>query len=274
MNAIISVAQKELKDGFRNRWIVAITIIFALLAIGISWFGAAASGVIGFTSIPNTIVSLASLAVFLIPLISLLLAYGAIVGEDEDGTLLLLLTYPLTKAQLMIGKLLGHSSILAISTTIGFGAAAIIISIFAEEVDQYSLYMAFGIFILSATMLGICFIIIAYCISASVSEKSKAAGLALICWFIFVLVFDLGLLGILVATEGQFNADIFPFLLLLNPTDIFRLINLISFQGAGTGLLSIAVEADYSLLGLFGALFIWILMPLCLAYFLFIKRKL
>ena len=237
MNAVLAVAQKELKDGFRNRWIVAITSIFALLAIGISWFGAAASGVIGFTSIPNTIVSLASLAVFLIPLIALLLAYGAIVGEDEDGTLLLLLTYPLTKAQLLFGKLLGHSSILAVSTTIGFGAAAITISLFAENVDQISLYSSFSIFILSATLLGICFVLVAYCISASVSEKSKAAGIALICWFLFVLVFDLGLLGLLIITEGQFNESAFPYLLLLNPTDVFRLINLISFESAGTGLL-------------------------------------
>ena len=104
MHAIWCIAQKELKDGLRNRWIVAITLVFALLSIGISWFGAAASGMVGFTSIPNTIISLASLAVFLIPLIALLLAYDAIVGEDEDGTLLLLLTYPLTKAQLLLGK--------------------------------------------------------------------------------------------------------------------------------------------------------------------------
>jgi len=82
MRAIYYIAQKELKDGLRNRWIIAITLIFALLSIGISWFGAAASGVIGFTSIPNTIFSLASLAVFIIPLISLLLAYDAIVGKE------------------------------------------------------------------------------------------------------------------------------------------------------------------------------------------------
>ena len=41
-----------------------------------------------------TVVSLASLTVFLVPLIALLLAYDAIVGEAERGTLLLLLAYP------------------------------------------------------------------------------------------------------------------------------------------------------------------------------------
>ncbi|MCP5209200.1 MAG: ABC transporter permease subunit [Hahellaceae bacterium] len=274
MNPVLSIAQKELKDGLRNRWIVAITLIFALLAIGISWFGAAASGVIGFTSIPNTIISLASLAVFLIPLISLLLAYDAIVGEDEDGTLLLLLTYPLTKGQLLIGKLLGHASILGISTTIGFGAAAIIISIFASNVDLVGLYKAFGLFIVSATLLGVCFVAIAYIISGLVTEKSKAAGMALISWFMFVLVFDLALLGILVATEGKFNAELFPYLLLLNPTDVFRLINLVGFDAVGTGLITIAADVNFSIYTLLLALVGWVLVPIGIAYGVFIKRKL
>ncbi len=273
MHAIWCIAQKELKDGLRNRWIVAITMVFALLSIGISWFGAAASGMVGFTSIPNTIISLASLAVFLIPLIALLLAYDAIVGEDEDGTLLLLLTYPLTKAQLLLGKLLGHGLILGISTTLGFGSAAVIIALFANDVDLYALSVAFSRFILSATLLGIVFVAAAYFISSLVSEKSKAAGMALITWFLFVLVFDLGLLGLLVATDGQFNPELFPYLLLLNPTDVFRLINLVGFEGSGGGLLVMASEVEFGFSTLFGVLFGWLLLPLTAAYWAFSRRK-
>ena len=94
MNQVWNIARKELSDGLRNRWLLAISLLFAVLAVGIAWLGAAASGQLGFTSIPATIASLASLATFLMPLIALLLAYDAIVGEDEGGTLMLLLTYP------------------------------------------------------------------------------------------------------------------------------------------------------------------------------------
>ena len=83
MNQIWNIAHKEFKDGLRNRWMLFITLLFALLAIGISWFGAAAAGQVGFTNLPATIASLASLATFLMPLIALLLAYDAIVGEEE-----------------------------------------------------------------------------------------------------------------------------------------------------------------------------------------------
>ncbi|MBV1873480.1 MAG: ABC transporter permease [Gammaproteobacteria bacterium] len=272
MHAIYCIAQKELKDGLRNRWIIAITLIFALLSIGISWFGAAASGVVGFTSIPNTIVSLASLAVFIIPLISLLLSYDAVVGEDEDGTLLLLLTYPISRMQLLLGKLLGHTLILGIATLAGFGMAALTIVLFAEGVDSVKLSIAFMRFILSAVMLGGVFICIAYLISVLVSEKSKAAGLALISWFLFVLVFDFSLLGLLVATKGQLSPEFFPYLLLLNPSDIFRLINLIGFEGSGAGLLVMADEIEFSMTTLFLMLFAWLLFPLLSALWVFKRR--
>ena len=115
MNQVWNIARKELSDGLRNRWLLAISLLFAVLAVGIAWLGAAASGQLGFTSIPATIASLASLATFLMPLIALLLAYDAIVGEDEGGTLMLLLTYPLGRGQILLGKFVGHGLILALA---------------------------------------------------------------------------------------------------------------------------------------------------------------
>lgn len=274
MNAILNIAQKELKDGFRNRWVLAITLVFALLSVGISWFGAAGSGVVGFTSLPNTIVSLASLAVFLIPLIALLMAYDAIVGEDEDGTLLLLLTYPLSKGQLLLGKLLGHGAIMGLSTLLGFGASAVTIMLFADNIEHFAVLRAFSGFIVSAILLGCIFLAFAYCISAWVSEKSKAAGGALVFWFVFVLIFDLVLLGSLVATEGQFHPELFPYLLLLNPTDVFRLINLVGFESSGQGVLIMAQDLSFGIPILYMALCAWLLLPLTLAYRLLLKRPL
>lgn len=273
MYPIFQIARKELKDGFRNRWLLAITMIFALLSVGISWFGAASSGSIGFTSLANTIISQASLAVFIIPLIALLMAYDAIVGEDEDGTLLLLLTYPLNKAQLLLGKFLGHGTILALSTLMGFGSSAVTIMLFAEGIGSWQVIKSFGVFILSASLLGGVFIAFAYVISAWVTEKSKAAGLSLVFWFLFVLVFDLTLLGILVATEGQFKPELLPYVLLFNPTDVFRLINLVGFESEGQGLLTMARDLSFGYGVLFSALCLWLAFPLLLAYFIFKQRR-
>ena len=275
MHAILIVANKEFHDGLRNRWVISISVIFALLATGLAYFGAAASGQAGFTNLSTTLVSLASLAVFVIPLIALMLAYDGVVGEDESGTLLLLMTYPLSRWQLIIGKMTGQWMIMAFATIIGFGLSAIIMGTFSDNTTWAELLKAYAFFISFAILLGWIFIAIATIISASVAEKSKAAGLALIVWFGFVFMFDLSLLGLLVGTEGNVNATLFPYLLLLNPTDIFRLIVIDFFaQQQLTGLMAVAQQAQIATSTLILSMLAWFLAPVLAAIAIFNKRKL
>lgn len=274
MNLIWNIARKEFSDGLRNRWLLAISLLFAVLAVGIAWLGAAASGQLGFTSIPATIASLASLATFLVPLIALLLAYDAIVGEDEAGTLMLLLTYPLGRGQLLLGKFVGHGLILALATLIGFGCAALAIAVLVADVDLSLLVWAFARFMLSSTLLGWVFLAMAYVLSSKVTEKSSAAGLALGLWFLFVLVFDLALLALLVLSQGKFNPDLLPWLLLLNPTDVYRLINLSGFEGSGNAAGVMALGSDLPVASglLWVCLLLWVVAPLALAFGVFRRR--
>lgn len=274
MSQVWNIARKEISDGLRNRWLLAISLLFAMLAVGIAWLGAAASGQIGFTSIPATVASLSSLATFLMPLIALLLAYDAIVGEDEAGTMMLLLTYPLGRGQILLGKFVGHGLILALATLIGFGSASLAIALLVEDVALSTLFWAFGRFMISSTLLGWVFLALAYLLSSNASEKSTAAGLALGVWFLFVLVFDLVLLAVLVKSEGQFNPDLLPWLLLFNPTDIYRLINMMGVAGGSDtlGVLSLGTDLPVSESGLWLCLVVWISVVLALAYWRFLRR--
>lgn len=275
MSSVWTIARKELSDSLRNRWLMAISLVFASLALGIAWFGAAASGQVGYASTPATIASLASLGIFLIPLIALLLAYDAIVGEEEGGTLLLLMTYPLSRSQLLLGKFLGHGLTLALATLIGFGVAGVAIALLVDNVAIVSLAIAMLRFIASTVLLGWGFIALAYVISVRVSEKPVAAGLALAIWFFFVLIFDLVLLGTLVASEGKFNAELLPWLLMLNPTDIYRLLNIVAFgDGAQlSGVLSLGTDLPVGAAGLWFALVLWFVIPLAGALLLFRNRR-
>ena len=275
MNAVWTIARKELSDSLRNRWLVAISFVFATLALGIAWFGAAAAGQVGYASTPATIASLASLGIFLIPLIALLLAYDAVVGEEEGGTLLLLMTYPLSRSQLLLGKFLGHGLTLGLATVIGFGVAGVAIALLVEEVAIVSLATAMGRFIGSTILLGLGFIALAYLVSVRVSEKPVAAGLALTIWFFFVLIFDLMLLGVLVASEGTLNPELMPWLLMLNPTDIYRLLNIVAFSGSEplSGVLSLGADLPVGPAGLWLALVMWCVLPLAAALLLFRNRR-
>jgi Cu-processing system permease protein len=272
MREIFTVANKEFQDGLRNRWLLSITLIFAVLSVGLTYFGAAASGTVGITSLSTTIASLASLAVFLIPLIALLLSYDSFVGEQEGGTLLLLLTYPLSKNQLLLGKFFGQGGIIALATVLGFGSSALLLFI---QHNDFAILQTFGYFIVSATLLGLSFTAIAYMISLVASEKSKAAGVALITWFFFALVFDLALLALLVGVETGLSQSALTQLMMLNPADIFRLVNLAGLDSTDVnGALAIAIKANLSQGQLLMILLAWVAAPLSLASFIFRNKKL
>jgi Cu-processing system permease protein len=93
-------------------------------------------------------------------------------------------------------------------------------------------------------------------------------------WFFFVLVFDLALLALLVLSEGQFSPKILPWLLLLNPADIYRLINLSGFEpGAGSaGVLTLGTDLPLPGAMLWLCLLLWVVVPLGSAWLLFRRR--
>jgi Cu-processing system permease protein len=272
MHSLFIVAGKEFLDGFRNRWIIAVTLIYAVFSLGLAYFGSAASGSVGFAPLETIIISLSSLAVLLIPLIALMLAYHAFVGEYEQGTMLLLLTYPVSRTSLLLGKFLGQGAILAVSAAAGFGLAVLAI-VQGSEVSASDALPAFGWFILSATLLGWIFIAMAYVISLLASEKSWAGGVALLVWFFFVLAYDLGLLALLVVAKGSLGQEILASLLLFNPTDLFRLVN---YRAIGAtefgGVLQLAESGGADIRVLLAAMVAWIVAPLVLAWAVFRKR--
>lgn len=257
------IVAKEFRDCIRNRWMLAVTLIFAAFALVIAYFGAAQQGAIGFRGIEVTIASLVSLVIYLVPLIALILGFDAIVGERERGSLDLLLSMPLTRVELLLGKFLGLSAALACATLIGFGAAGVLV-LFAGPAGAFYHYIGFMI---SSVLLGMAFLSLSVMVSVFAADRGRASGAAIAVWFFFVLVYDLLLLGGLVVTGGRVGADALPYLLLLNPADVFRILNIFGTDEVRTwyGLTSIFPEqlASPVLLGM--VMFGWIIAPLALA---------
>jgi Cu-processing system permease protein len=264
-----TVAGKEFWDRIRNRWVLAVALVFTVFALVIAYFGGAQQGTVGFRSIEFTIASLVSLVIYLIPLIALVLGFDAIVGERERGSLDLLLSMPITRFELLLGKYLGLAAALAFSTIAGFGLVAVVLS---AQLDINALFHYFG-FMLSSVLLGMAFLSLAVMLSVFAADRTRASGLAIAMWFFFVLVFDLILLGALVVTGGSYGGDIFPYLLLLNPADVFRILNIFTLEDVRSlyGLATVFPRAlaEPWLLGL--VMFAWIAAPLGLAAWRFRK---
>jgi Cu-processing system permease protein len=266
MRTILVIARKEIQEGLRNRWVLATTLLLATLALTLTFLGSAPTGNVGASALDVIVVSLSSLSVFLVPLIALLISHDAIVGEAERGTLLLLLSYPLARFQVIAGKFIGHLAILAFATFIGYGAAALALGL-GGSAGLVAGWPAFVLLIGSSVLLGAVFIAIGYL----VSDRGTAGGIAVGVWLVFVLVYDMALLGLLVADQGRtVTGGLLNALLLLNPTDAYRLLNLGGEAGAISGM---AGAASLSAPALAAALVLWVALPLAAAMLVFSRRE-
>lgn len=274
MMNILTVARKEIQEGRRNRWVLATTLLLAGLALTLTFLGSAPTGNVGVNQLDVVIVSLSSLAIFLLPLIALLLSHDAIVGESERGTLILLLSYPVGRSEIVIGKFLGHLSILAFSTLIGFGAAAVALVASGTAISPAS-WRAFATMLGASILLGAVFLSIGYLISTLVRERSTAGGVAVGIWLFFVLIYDMALLGGLVAAQGRsVPALLLDGLLLANPTDAYRLLNLGSGAASAlSGMGGVAAGSSLSAPILTVALLLWAIVPLGIANIVFARRE-
>jgi Cu-processing system permease protein len=275
MNAVTVLAASEIRDGLRNRWIAASIILLTALSLSLCFLGSAPTGSIKAPSLSIGVVSLASLSVYLIPLMALMLSFDALVGEFERGTMLLLLTYPVSRWQVIIGNFVGHMTILALAIFIGFGITAIVISVITGS--SLAHWQAYLWMMLSSWLLGGIFVALGYVVSAYVQERATAIGVAIGVWLLGVLLYDLGLMGLLLAdTEQTIGQNIFTGSLIANPTDSYRIFNLAGADTVGqlAGMANAGARADISPALLIIVMVTWIILPLLFTLKRFKQREL
>ncbi len=274
MRAVFILATKELNDGLRNRWILSIFLLLGSLALLLLLVSSAPGGTVKVSSLNIGVVNLTSLTVYLLPLIALMLSFDALVGEFERGTMLLLLTYPLARWQIVMGKFVGHLVILMAALLLGYGGAAVISLLIADGSSAgWENYLAMMV---SSLLLGAVFLVIGYLVSLLARERSAAIGLAIGVWLFFVVLYDLGLLGVLLVDKEQLiSQELFSFLMLINPTDLYRVFNLSALSGNGEiSHIAGAIEiGSLSPLMLISACMGWLLIPFLAVIGLFQRRE-
>ena len=235
---ILATADTEFRIALRNRWVAIAALLMVVFSLVLAAAGSAPTGGTGVDSLSVIVASLTSLAVYLVPLVALLMSFDAVAGEVERGTLPLLLTYPVSRGEILAGKLIAHLAVLGIAVVAGYGAAAA--AAFAIDPDAASGLSALWRLTWTSVLLGATFLGAGYALSSLGRRPSGAAGLAVGLWLALVVLYDLGLLAAVVADDGgTFTTLVFPKLLLANPADAFRLFNLASAQAtaaaAGVG---------------------------------------
>lgn len=229
-NVIFSIAKKEIMDNIRNKWVIILSIIFASLALVVSYFGSIFSQ--GWQDFGVTISGMMNLVQFLIPIIGLMLGYASIIGEIEKGSMSSLLSLPTNRLEILLGKFLGLGSVLSFTILIGFGVAGIVIGINVPGVN----YGDYLVFIGSTILLGLVFISLALFFSSLFKKRSTAMGGAIFLWFFFNMILPIVFMGILLMniSLNEIGEGIIPEwyhgLVLLNPLSVYSTLVLLNVE--------------------------------------------
>ena len=119
-----TIALRELREAMRNKWLIAYTVGFALLALVLSRASLASAGYAGLGGFGRTAASLVNALLLFVPLLGLTIGAGALAGDRERGTLYYLLAQPVSRAEVFWGKALGSVLGAGLAISIGFGLAA------------------------------------------------------------------------------------------------------------------------------------------------------
>lgn len=227
---ILAIAGAEFRIARRNRWVLTATAIMTLFALALTFAGSAPTGALGVDLLTVAVASMTTLAVYLAPLVGLMVAFDALSGEADRGSLALLLSHPVSRGEILAGKFAAHIGVLAVAIAIGFGAAGGAAAA-AGGAGAESL-AALGRLIATAIVLGAVFLALGYAVSAVAGSGAGSAAMAAGLWLVLVVLYDLALLGAVVwSGDGGFTREVFPWLLAANPADAFRLWNVAAAEG-------------------------------------------
>ena len=265
-HSISTIARQELTVNIRNRWTIIFAGVFSVLVLAISYFGLVTAGTIGFQGFARTSASLLNLVLYVIPLVALTM--GTLSFTSDVSANELLYSQPVSRVDVMLGKLIGLFAAIVTATCIGFGLAGVIIGVQVgtQGASRYPILVGFSL------LLALIFLSLSMLISVVCRRTTKAFGLSVFAWFFFVLFYDLLVIGsTFLFTERTANTLIFGSLF-GNPVDIVRVSCLMLLDGrdifgaAGAALLKFTGGEAAGLAILAVTLAVWIIAPAGLAH--------
>jgi Cu-processing system permease protein len=264
---LLLFARQERILAVRSRWTQTFAGVFAALAIAVAGSGYVLTGGYGVQDFGRSAVSLMQLVLLAVPLTSLLL--GVMALSPDRGSLEIVFSLPVSRATILLGKLLGLWQALVAAQAIGFGAAGLLIFWQAGEEGAAGFALVFlGSSVLTAVFLGLAALLAA---RDPGRRRARTLALALLVWFALVIVFDVALLGIAAYVPSGLASRALIVGVLLNPVDAVRTGTLLGIEGAAAfGAASLAFlrftrGAPVAALLLGGSVVAWILVPVLAA---------
>lgn len=227
MRRIAVIARDEFRVALEGRWLFGFAALLTALVLGLSFFGLAQSREVGFQGFTRVTLSLMNLVLFVVPLAGLLLGVTSLTGSS--GTLPLLLAQPVSRTEVLLGKLVGLGGALTLVQLVGFGGGGLVVALNAGLAQAGGFAALTGLSI----ALGWLTISTALLIAVTWPDRLRATAMALLLWLLVVVAYDLLVLGATTLLRGlPLQSVLFP-ALLVNPVDLARVLTTLAV-GSGS----------------------------------------
>jgi Cu-processing system permease protein len=264
---LLLCARQELLLAVRSRWTQVFAAVFAALALGVAVSGYVLSGGSGLQDFARTAASLVQLVLLLVPLTAIVM--GVLALASDRGAAELLFSQPVPRAVILIGRLLGLFGALASAQAVGFGLTGLVLYGRAGD-SGVGGFLLIG---LAALVLTAVFLALAALVSAGQvgGRRVRALSIALVVWFVLLVLFDLAALGIASTLRSGTASRVLLATVLINPIDAVRAGTLLGIEGtcafgaASLALLRFTRGPVGAGLLLSASLLLWIVVPLALA---------
>lgn len=270
---VFLIMRKEAVESLRNRWFILYTLCFSALALLVLIFSTVGGNIAGFSGFGRTAASIINLVLIFVPLIAIITGGVSISQERENGTLPYLLSHPINKDEVFLGKFLGLLIAIWFSILLGFGMAGLGVALSGGQ-GEISGYL---LTVFLSALLAACFLSIGFIVSVYSGKASKAIGVSVFLWLLFIILGDLGIMGTTIAMDLGIK-QVFV-LALLNPAEVFKIASVLvlSPRYEILGPVGIYAVRTFGQQGvfyiLFGVMLLWVLIPFGYAYFVFTRLR-
>jgi Cu-processing system permease protein len=222
-------AREELVLALRSRWTQIFAVVFGVLSFAVAGAGYVLSGGRGVQDFARTAVSLVQLVLLLVPLTALVI--GVLSLAPDRGAAELVFSQPVSRRTILLGKLLGLFQALAAAQAVGFGAAGAVVygQSGSEGLGGFLLLVGASL-VTTAVFLGIAALLSAGAVGR---KRTRALALALVVWFVAVVLFDLFALGLASVLPSGTASRVLMVSTIVNPIGAVRTGTLLGIEGTG-----------------------------------------
>jgi len=188
----LTVARHDFLSARRSRLVWGVIAIYVAFVALVFWGNSTVSD----PSVNQTLYTQVALTALLLPLVAVAGSYLAIAGEREANTIRFLLSQPVSRRSVVLGKLLSRTALLTVALAVAVLSGVVIVAATYPEMNAASMAKFFGLTLL---LVG-AYVSVSIAISAASGTRSRAISGAIGFYFVSDVLFlfgDLSVVGLL-----------------------------------------------------------------------------